>query len=201
MPKLSPLHWLILAVFLTFYGFVVFALTRDYYVRHPIRPPLAQAPAQGSGQRSPHADTQVTRPAAGLTGLDLANRVPQSIEEGNPDLLGERADRLLAERRYSEAIPLYRRVLELDPQDVETHNDLGLALHYAGDSSAALEVLRAGAAGAPDFQRIWLTLGFVSLQVDDPASARVALTRARDLGPGNAIGEEAARLLGLTETP
>lgn len=201
MPKLSPLHWLILAVFLAFYGFAVFALTRDYYVRHPIRSPMAQAPGQGSASGDPHADSRVGRPAAGLSGLDLANLVPQSIEDSNPDLLGERADRLLAERRYREAIPLYRRVLELEPEDVETHNDLGLALHYAGDSAAALEVLRAGAAGAPEFQRIWLTLGFVSLQVNDPASARVALARARDLGPNNPVGEEAVRLLGLTETP
>lgn len=201
MPKLSPLHWLILAVFLAFYGFAVFALTRDYYVRHPIRPPMAQAPVQDSTSGNPHADSRIGGPAAGLSGLDLANLVPQSIEDSSPELLGERADRLLAERRYREAIPLYRRVLELEPEDVETHNDLGLALHYAGDSPAALEVLRAGAAGAPEFQRIWLTLGFVSLQVDDPASARVALTRARDLGPNNTIGEEAVRLLRLTETP
>lgn len=201
MPKLSPFHWLILAVFLAFYGFAVFALTRDYYVRHPIRPPLAQVPGQASTQANPHAGDQGPRPAAGISGLDLANAVPQSIEDGNPALIGERADRLLAERRYGEAIPLYRRVLELTPDDVETYNDLGLALHYAGDSAGALEVLRAGAAGAPDFQRIWLTLGFVSLQVEDQAAAQVALARARDLGPDNAIGQEAVRLLGLATTP
>jgi tetratricopeptide (TPR) repeat protein len=201
MPKLSPLQWLILAVFLAFYGFAVFALTRDYYVRHPIRPPLDQATGQAPAQGNPHASVQVPRPLTGLSGLDVANAVPQSIEDGNPALIGERADRLLAERRYLEAIPLYRRVLELTPDDVETYNDLGLALHYAGDSSGALEVLRAGAAGAPDFQRIWLTLGFVSLQVQDSAAARVALTRARDLGPDNSVGQEAERLLGLADTP
>jgi Flp pilus assembly protein TadD len=84
---------------------------------------------------------------------------------------------------------------------VETYNDLGLALHYAGDSADALEVLREGAAGAPDFQRIWLTLGFVSLQVEDAAGARVAMAPARDLGPDNAIGKEAVRLLGLAAAP
>ena len=201
MPKLSPLHWLVVAVFMAFYGFAVFALTRDYYLRHPIRPPLAQVPGQTLAQTSPPAGNQAPRPAAGISGLDLANAVPQSIEDGNPALIGERADRLLAERRYAEAIPLYRRVLELMPDDVETYNDLGLALHYAGDSADALEVLREGAAGAPDFQRIWLTLGFVSLQVEDAAGARVALARARDLGPDNAIGKEAVRLLGLAAAP
>lgn len=201
MPKLSPLQWLFMAVFLAFYGFVVFALTRDYYVRHPIRPPLAQLPGSASTQPDPHARGQSPQATAGILGADLTDVVPQAIEDSDPLLIGERADRLLDERRYREAIPLYRRVLELTPDDVETYNDLGLALHYSGDSTAALEVLRSGAAGAPDFQRIWLTLGFVSLQAQDPEAARVALTRARDLGPDNAIGQEAVRLLGLADVP
>ncbi|MGE5152461.1 MAG: tetratricopeptide repeat protein, partial [Bdellovibrio bacteriovorus] len=173
----------------------------DYYVRNPIRPPLAEVQGQGSKSANPHAGGQVPRAAPGSPGLDLANVIPQSIEDGNPILIGERADSLFAERRYREAVPLYRRVLELTPDDVETYNDLGLALHYIGDSAGALEVLRAGAAGAPDFQRIWLTLGFVSLQVKDQETARVALTRARDLGPETSIGQEAVRLLGLADTP
>lgn len=201
MPKLLPLHWLILVVFLAFYGFAVFALTRDYYIRHPIRQPIEQVPGRSLGQADPHACVQVQRPPGGPSVLDLGTAVPSSIEEGNPALLGERADRLLAERRYRDAIPLYRRVLELTPDDAETYNDLGLALHYAGDSAEALEVLRTGTAGAPGFQRIWLTLGFVSLQANDKDAARVALTRARDLDPGNAIGEEAVRLLDLVDQP
>jgi len=197
MPKLSPLQWLLLAVFLAFYGFAVFALTRDYYIRHPVRPTLAQG--QAAGGADPHSPVQGPSSGSGIPGLDPGNAVPQSIEEDDPLLLGERADRLFAERRYREAIPLYRRVLELTPDDVETYNDLGLALHYLGDSAAALETLRAGAAGAPDFQRIWLSLGFVSLQAQDADAARVALIRARDLSPDNPVGQEAARLLGLLE--
>lgn len=197
MPKLSPLQWLILVVFLGFYGFAVFAVTRDYYARHPVRPALAQA----GGQTNPHVRASLPRPTGGLSSLDLASAVPKSIEDGNPTLLGERADRLFAERRYLDAIPLYRRVLELTPDDAETYNDLGLALHYVGDSAGALEVLRTGVAGAPDFQRIWLTLGFVSLQTKDSMGARVALSRARDLDPESAVGQEAVRLLGVTDQP
>ena len=197
MPKLSPLQWLLLAVFLAFYGFAVFALTRDYYIRHPVRPSLPQG--QAAGGADPPSPVQRPSSGAGIPGLDPGDAVPQSIEEDDPLLLGERADRLFAERRYREAIPLYRRVLELTPDDVETYNDLGLALHYLGDSAAALETLRAGAAGAPDFQRIWLSLGFVSLQAQDAEAARVALTRARDLSPDNSVGQEAVRLLGLLE--
>lgn len=197
MPKLSTLQWLILATFLVFYGFAVFALTRDYYARHPIRP---SAGARALGAENPHAGVQ--RPAlAGISGLDLATAVPESIEQANPILLGERADRLLTEGRFREAIPLYKRVLELAPEDSETYNDLGLALHYAGESASALEVLRRGAARDPSFQRIWLTLGFVNLQTQDANAAREALGRARDLGPESSIGEEAIRLLGAMDQP
>ena len=35
MPKLSPIQWIIVALFLGFYGFAVFALTRDHYLRNP----------------------------------------------------------------------------------------------------------------------------------------------------------------------
>jgi len=197
MPKLSPLQWLVFVVFLTFYGFAVFAVTRDYFLRHPAHPMAAEVAGHGAAQPNPHP--RVPRVAAGLSGLDLGNAIPKSIEETNPKLLGERADRLFAEGRYQEAIPLYRWVLELSPDDAETYNDLGLALHYAGDSAGALEVLRNGVAGAPNFQRIWLSLGFVSLQVKDLEAARVALARARDLGPENDVGKEAIRLLGLAE--
>jgi tetratricopeptide (TPR) repeat protein len=199
MPKLSPLQWLLLVVFLAFYGFAVFAVTRDYYLRHPARPMAADVSGQGAAQPDPHA--AVPKVATGLSGLDLGNAIPRSIEETNPKLLRERADRLFAEGRYQEAIPLYRWVLELAPDNAETYNDLGLALHYAGDSAGALEVLRNGVAGAPNFQRIWLSLGFVSLQVQDLDAARVALAHARDLGPENDVGKEAIRLLGLAEGP
>lgn len=183
MPKLTPLQWLIHAVLIVFFGFVVFALTRDYYIRHPVRPP---APAQPG-----HAGASAPQPSA----LETRSAIPQTIVETDPVLLGQQADSLLASERFAEAVPVYRRVLELTPDDVETQNDLGLALHYSGDTAGALAVLRKGAAAGPDFQRIWLTLGFVALASGDRDQARKALEQARDLGADTAIGKEAVRLL------
>jgi tetratricopeptide (TPR) repeat protein len=88
-------------------------------------------------------------------------------------------------------------VIELDPEDLDAYNDLGLALHYSGRSQAGLETLQEGAAKDPEFQRIWLTMGFVSAQAGDPAGAHPALEKARDLDPDNGIGQEATRMLGL----
>ncbi len=185
MPRLSPLHWLVLVVFLGFYGFAVFALTRDYYVRHPVRP----APA--TAERTPPG-----HPALPGGTLAAADAIPDSVTESNPDLLRTRADALFRTDRFREAIPVYRRILELDPQDIDTQNDLGLALFYTGDTAGALEAVRKGPAADPGFQRGWLTLGFVTLQSGDLVKAREALERARDLGPDNPVGKEAARLLG-----
>jgi Flp pilus assembly protein TadD len=195
MPRLTPLQWLIALIFLAFYGFAVFAVTRDYYVRHPIRPPAPAAPA------APHGLSGSQRSFGIGSALEAVNPIPSSIEESDPRLLEKKADSLFAERRYLEAIPLYRRVLELAPGDMGASNDLGLALHYGGDTTGALEVLRRASEAAPTFQRIWLTLGFVTLQSGDSAGAREVLARARDLGPDNPIGQEASRLLGTIGQP
>lgn len=184
MPKLTPLQWLVSAVVIAFFGFTVFALTRDYYIRHPVRPPVA---AGGN----PHGGEVRAQPSA----LGATSAIPAAIAETDPTLLGQQADSLLGAGRFAEAVPVYRRVLELMPDDIETRNDLGLALHYAGDTREALAVLRQGAKAGPSFQRIWLTLGFVSLADGDNAGAQEALTRARDLGADNPVGKEAARLL------
>lgn len=185
MPRLSPLHWLILVVFLGFYGFAVFALTRDYYQRNPPRGPAAQTQP---GQPTPRTwiQEEIQGAVGSLTPLTTTD-IPA---------LGRQADTLFGTRRYAEAIPYYRRILELDATNVDAKNDLGLALHYSGQGATAMQVLAQGAEGAPDFQRIWLTLGFVRAQNGDLAGARAALEHAQGLGADSEIGKEATRLLG-----
>ncbi|AFL75544.1 tetratricopeptide repeat protein [Thiocystis violascens] len=184
MPKLSPLHWLAFAALLFFYGFTVFALTRDYYLRHPTRPVAAQSPS------SPNS-------ASGALSQVGGSAIPESIAETNPELLHQRADQLFVEQRYAEAVAVYRRILELSPEDAEAHNDLGLALLYTGDQAGAIASLKAAVAKDPTLQRPWLTFGFVNLQTGNRAEAQEALERARDLDPNSEIGKEAVRLLGI----
>jgi tetratricopeptide (TPR) repeat protein len=194
MPRLTPLQWLLFAAFLAFYGFAVFAVTRDYYLRNP--PRVAAAPAD----RAPHAvapqrDRTFIQGEV-LSGPGAAAPPPTGTD---PDQLNRAGDALFAQRRYAEAIPYYRRALELAPDEPDAGNDLGLSLYYAGQAGEALEVLRSAAQRSPAFQRIWLTLGFVSANTGDRSAARDALGKARDMDPENDIGQEAARLLGLLE--
>lgn len=193
MPKLSPLQWLLAIAFLAFYGFAVFAVTRDYYIRHPVRPASAHTAPDAGSAPAGH------RTAGGVSSLDATDAVPAVITESNPDLLRKRADTLFIARRYQEAIPVYRRILELAPADLETQNDLGLVLFYTGDKAGALGQLRGVTAAGPEFQRGWLTLGFVTLETGDRSEAREALERAQQLGPDNPMGQEAASLLKLMQ--
>lgn len=196
MPKLSPVQWLIFAVFLAFYGFAVFALTRDHYLRNP-SPVVTAAPAAQSPHGLPTNSGEQPRTWIQDAMQPGGDAVPAPISGTNPVLLNQNADELFAQNRYAEAIPLYRRAIELDPKDLDAYNDLGLALHYSGQTEEGLDLLRAGTSADPEFQRIWLTLGFVSAQAGDTASAQSALEKARDLDPDNGIGQEATRMLGL----
>ncbi|NBC13601.1 MAG: tetratricopeptide repeat protein [Gammaproteobacteria bacterium] len=192
-PKLTLLQWLVVLLGLFFYGFTVFAVTRDYYLRHPPRPAAAEQAAQQTEQ--PDMARLGEQMRAALAGEDGASAAAAASDD--PAVLAREADRLFRAQRFAAAVPLYRRLLALTPDDVDTQNDLGLALHYAGDSAAGLKVLAAGAAAAPQAQRIHLSLGFVALQAGQTATAREALTQARDLAPDSQMGAEAERLLGV----
>lgn len=201
LPRLTGLQWVLFALFLFFYGFAVFAFTRDYYLRYPPRPAVAaQVPQQvpvgtgGEGDSSQAGELgqrmrQALEGQGGGSGSDL--------DMDDPLALGNAADQLFAARRFQAAVPLYQRVLELRPEDAETLNDLGLALHYLGRGGEALERLQQGTELAPGFQRGWLSLGFVALQNNQPAVAREALEQAQALDPSTEIADEAERLLGL----
>lgn len=192
MPKLSALQWLLMIVFLAFYGFAVFAVTRDYYLRHPAQP-IAVAPATTT---DPHQGQASPSWVSGSV-LDAGtNRIPDKVMETNPALLAQRADELFEQRRYDEAIDLYRRVLELSPGDPDAFNDLGLALHYTGDTQGAIRTLEEGAGAAPEYPRLWLTLGFVKARAGDRSGAEMALSKAQALSPESEVGKEAGRLLG-----
>ena len=191
LPRLTALQWIILLVFLFLYGFAVFAFTRDYYLRHlPRNPPAAPVPHQVPDTQ---ANALGERMRQALDGQGRDSEIDLSSTDAVA--LGDAADRLFVAKRFDEAIPLYRRVLELQPEDAETQNDLGLALNYLGRSQDAIRILQRGAESAPDFQRIWLSLGFVALQNDENALARKALQQAQSLAPDTEIADEATRLL------
>ena len=122
LPRLSALQWTLFVAFLAFYGFAVFALTRDYYLRHPLTP--------GASADAPHqlpAEQQADARALGARMRQALDGAPDGseIDLGSTDsaALAAAADRLFVARRFDEAIPVYQRVLELEPDDADTRND------------------------------------------------------------------------------
>jgi len=171
--KITLRQALLGVAFLIVYGVVVFAATRAYYLD-------ARVPAAAT----PPMNTAIPPVAA-----------PEMPLSDDPQVLSDQADALFTAKRYGPAIAAYRKLLGLRPGDVETLNDLGLALHYAGQTPAALQVLEEGAAQQPPFQRILLTLGFVRLQAGQVDAARAALQACLDVDPESPIATEARRFL------
>jgi len=171
MPKLSPFHWALFIAGLFVYGFIVFALTRDYYLYHANLP------------------------------MTAATSAPGSAVTASPAALQQQADQLFSQQRYADAVPLYRQLLARNPDDAGAYNDLGLALLYLNDKPGALSSLQTAVAKRPQLQRPWLTLGFIHLQLGNTADAKIALERARELNPETDVGKEATRLLELSAAP
>jgi Flp pilus assembly protein TadD len=113
----------------------------------------------------------------------------------DPEALAMMGDRYFENRQYIEAIDVYKKVLSLDPNDVDTYNDLGLAYQYAKQPDKAIETLKKGSEIMPSYQRIWMSLGFVSVSVGKKEEAKTAFAKAVELGPDTPVGKEADKML------
>lgn len=119
-----------------------------------------------------------------------------SLPQASVSSPARQGDLLFEQGRYQEAIPFYQKALEASPADVDTWNDLGLALFYVGRGEDSLEVLRQGAKLEPTFQRIWLSLGFVAMRLNRPQEAKTAWERTISIAPTTDIANEARKFLG-----
>ena len=118
------------------------------------------------------------------------------VDTSDPQSLARLGDEYFENSNYRQAIEIYKKVLELTPNDMDTSNDLGLAYQYAGNSDLAEEVLLKGIETDPSHQRIWLTLGYVLKSTGKNEEARSILQKAVEMGSDNEIGQEALRMLG-----
>lgn len=124
-----------------------------------------------------------------------------SVEElgadtSDPQSLARLGDQYFESNNYKQAIEIYKKVLEDNPGDIDTFNDLGLAYHYTGNSGLAEEVLMKGVEINPEFQRIWLSLGYVLKYSGKNEEARSVLQKTVDIDPDSEVGQEAIRMLG-----
>ncbi|MGD8912003.1 MAG: tetratricopeptide repeat protein, partial [Candidatus Thiodiazotropha sp.] len=186
MPKFSVLTWVVIIVAQVTYGLLVYAMTRSYY--------------EGAGVAVSHTPAVVpeetAHPQVGSFGSTLQPRMniqpsAEALATEDPALIARLADDYFRQKEYPQAIELYERALKIDPDDVESYNDLGLSLFYIGQSQRAVNVLQTGVAKQPSFQRIQLTLGFVQAQTGNKQAASTAFKKAIALDSENSVGQEA----------
>lgn len=186
--KRTTRFWVQLALVQVVFGMVVFFATRAFYVDET-RP--EQTLALGTQTTIPHA-----LPATGGQD-DLASliaRVPGPLGNDSAALVRQ-GDAYFSNGQYSLAAEAYELAMRAGDADVDTWNSLGLTLHYIGRTEEALAVLEEGVERDPGYQRIWLTLGFVSGQAGRFERAHEALRTAVDMNPDNDIGQSAASML------
>lgn len=110
------------------------------------------------------------------------------------------ADSYFGLRRFNEAIDYYKQALDVNPDDVDSYNDLGLSYHYLGNSNAGLKYIDLGIKAKPFYQRIWLTKGFIlAYGVGDLEKAREAWEKTEGLDPESQIGKAANDFLAQFE--
>jgi len=109
--------------------------------------------------------------------------------------LARQGDLLFEARRYSQTIPLYRAALEKNPGDADTWNDIGLALHYVDKSPDVFLALKKATALQPQFQRAWLSLGYIAIHLKRNNEAKSALERAIIINATSEVAIEARKYL------
>lgn len=108
------------------------------------------------------------------------------------ELNSRMADALFNIRRFDEAIVYYKKAILLNPGDVDSYNDLGLANYYTGDTAGGLKFVEEGIKKSPDYQRIWLTKGFLlAYGLGNREEATVAWEKAISIDPESSVGKAA----------
>ncbi len=184
----EPKIWIAMAVFQVVYGMAVFGLTRDYYLHGPDRSGARPSATEASRNLSTGSPLRPAIPGGGA--FDAGGTAGQAPAE-----ISRLADESFARKDYQSAADLYAQLLTKVPGDVDTHNNLGLTLHYLDRSSEALRTLNEGIAIDKENQRIWLTLGYVQSQLGNVEQATRALTNATMIGNDDAIRKSAMEML------
>src|SRR3546814_219350 len=133
---------------------------------------------------------------AALGDLSTAEAVCGTDASQSPELGRLRGYILNAQGRHGEAIDAYGLVLDKNPDDWETWNNLGNALRAAGDRETAAEALARATRLRPDAVAVHLNLGATLVELGRLQDSVAAYQAAARLAPDQApIQFEFGRLL------
>jgi len=90
----------------------------------------------------------------------------------------QRAQGFLRDKKPDLAIPELETLLELDPNNIEAHGNLGVLLFFKGDYARAIPHLRVAVNAQPTLTRIQALLGIAERNTGDLIAARTDLESA-----------------------
>ena len=175
--------WIIIALIIVVGGFLIINLTST---SNKGRETSTERESNGPSTTGPLLDPESEERM-------LTARIEEYSD--NPVALSSIGDEYFETKRYVMAIKVYEKVLELNPDDVDTYNDLGLALHFSGRSDEAIMKLKKGIETEPSFQRIWLSLAFVLISTEQTEEARGVLEKTVELDPESGVAQEAKKFI------
>lgn len=110
-----------------------------------------------------------------------------------------RARELMAEGKFSEAVPIYRQLVRALPRNPGLLTNLGMALDMSGSKQEAVRAYQAALKLDPGQYPALLFLGTAYLDLGDPAKALEPLERALKIEPASFDAQEAVAeaLLGV----
>ncbi len=129
--------------------------------------------------------------------FDYAAYIQKILKERPDDAktFAEAGDIYFDQHRFIDAIEYYKKAIAIDPQDVDSYNDMGLSYHYIGKSDEGLKYVEDGIKKNPVYQRAWLTKGFILAIKGNIPEARVSLEKAYSIDPNSDVGRSAASFL------
>lgn len=142
---------------------------------------------------------QQAEQAAPQTNLSAVIAELEARHKQNPkdhEALWHLGDAHFEMRQFKEASDYYKKALQLKPDEVDIYNELGLAMHYTGNTAEALRYVDEGIKRNPLHQRIWLTKGYLlAYGMGDLEGAKKAWEKAKILNPESQVGKAASEYL------
>lgn len=141
--------------------------------------------------------TQAQAPQAKNTSVVIADLLERLKEKPNDgDTLWHLGDAYFEARQFSDASTYYKKALLVKPNEVDIYNELGLSVHYLGNTDDGLKVVEEGIKKDPLHQRIWLTKGYLlAYGKGDLEGAKTAWEKAKALNPESQVGKAASEYL------
>jgi len=107
--------------------------------------------------------------------ISAAEAQDQHTPPTKVEALELQAQGYLREQKPQLAIPVFRQIIALHPQDVNAHGNLGVLLYFQSSYPEAITEMRAALQLQPDLWRIQALLGIAEKRMGDLAAAEVDL--------------------------